>query len=513
MKVQKIIQALSRMLIVFCTFSSTQAVAQARVHDPCKFFYGFWLNHQPMPAGRTGMASNVIDNKIYFTGGTDLTGDNPEKNGVVWKYDPVKEIWDTSLTPLPLPRTLLGDYSCVLENRIYVIGGREKYDKDTVFSARVDLYDPASDSWQSRNNLPVPLTGLGACSLNGQVFVTGGISNNCLSEKSVYSYDPAMDSWNRVADMLSPRYNHIAVAVDGKLYAIGGINNNSSLAALKSAEVYNPVTDSWSPLAPVPTQICEMASCVVGNEIYLLGGKKSLRAGILPCMMKYNPSVDSWLTIDEIPGRLYQATASVFSRNIYLFGGSGARESGIDRVWTYQLSDVILEKYLPDQDVHEESLKIDLSQYFKHAEGGRIEYSVCDVSDATVVSTSINENLLIIEGISEGEVQINLLAESGDNKAGDDFFVRNFYTGNSATLIDIPLFMMYPNPAGNEINFRTRNLGAYMLTISTMNGQIVMNQMITEPIFRLNISPLPGGVYIIHAQNESFIRIEKLIKS
>ena len=512
MKAQKISQPIAGLLVVFCTLFSTRAYVHSQVPDPCKFYHGFWLTRQPMPAGRTAMVSNVVKGNIYFTGGMKVTNDELVPNGAVWKYDPVTEIWDTSLTPIPESRVMIGDYSCVLEDRIYVIGGGEKQGEDSEISSRVDLYDPGSDRWHSRQELPLPLTGIGVCSLNGQVYVTGGMSDSYLSRNSVYRYDPVMDSWTRVADMLNPRYRHIAVEVDGKMYAIGGINNNSSPSGLKSAEVYDPASDSWAPLSPAPTQICEMASCVVGGEIYLLGGRESIRAGILPNILKYNTGLDIWTMIDEIPGKLYQASASVIGRNIYLFGGSGARGEGIDRVWIYHLSDVILEKYLPDLIVYEDMLTIDLSQYFKHAEGGKIDYSVCSVSDPKIVSTSIIESMLTIEGITEGEVQITLLAESGDDQAGDDLWITNLYTGIPSIPTDIPLFIAYPNPAGNEVNFQTRNLRAYMLTISTIEGRILMKQRITESIFRLNISSLPGGVYIIHAQNESLNRIEKLIK-
>lgn len=458
------------------------------------------------------MASNVIDDKLYFTGGRDAEGGKCNKGSTVWKYDPHTEKWDTSLTHNPVSRIMVGDYTCVLDKMIYVIGGTEKNGKDQVFSSSVDIYNPAADSWHSGSDLPLPLTGIGVCSLNGKVYVCGGMSESGRSVSSVYSYDPRTKSWSRVADMLTPRHMHTALALEGKVYAIGGVNNNSSTAGLNSTEVYNPETDNWSPAAPVPTQICEMASCTVDGEIYLMGGKVSLNAGVIQAMMKYNPGLDKWMMIDEIPGKLYQSSSSVIGRNIYLFGGSGASGKGIDRVWTYQLSDVILDQNIPDQELNEDWFTIDLSHYFKHAEGGKIEYSICRISDPTIVSTSIINSLLTIVGISEGEVQINLLAESGGDQAGDDFLITNYYTADTSPLFDIPSFIAWPNPAGNEINFQTRNPGAYMLTISSMDGRIILNQLIPDPIFSLNISSLSEGVYIIQAQNENLCRIVKLIK-
>jgi hypothetical protein len=302
------------------------------------------------------------------------------------------------------------------------------------------------------------------------------------------------------------------VVVDGKLFVMGGIRDPSASAGLKLAEVYDPDTQHWTSISPVPTQICEMASVVIENDIYLFGGKVTLNAGMLSTVMKYHVTTGSWSLVDELPGKLCLAAACTAGRSIFLFGGTTLREPGIDRVWAYDLSEVVLEKEIPDLSMDGDSLMIDLSQYFTHATGGDIEYRVCDLSDPTVVSTWIHDSLLIIRGIENGDVHIGILAESGEYRAGDSFSVRNISTSNPASLRGTATFIAFPNPACGNLHLEARNSGEYMVSISTIHGRLILAKRIIEPLFTLNISCLPAGVYLIRAWNGSFETTEKLIK-
>ncbi len=480
--------------------------------DPCHFDYGYWSSRQSMPGTRTAMDGEVISGRIYVIGGMAGTDDPAELKEEVWSYDPGSDKWDTSCSHLPEPRALFGDHTCVLGGKLYVIGGTKPNSEEPVYSARVDVYDPVSDTWQSGADLPVPVGGIGVCVLNGQIYVCGGISRDHQPLRSLYRYDPGTDTWHREPDMPTPRYRHVAAAVEGKLYAMGGISDPSASAGLKLAEVYDPLTQSWSPISSLPTQICEMASCVQGEDIYLFGGKVTLNAGILNTVLKYHISTDSWRIVDNLPGQLCLAAACVTGRRIYFFGGTSSREPGIARAWAYDLSEVVLEREIPDLLMDHDSLRIDLSQYFTHATGGKIEYAVCEISDPTIASTWIYDTLIIIKGIGEGEVSIQILAESGQHRAGDSFNLRNLHTSSLPPNKNASGFNAFPNPASDYLQLEIRTTEGYMLSIITSHGRPVMTKQINDPIYSLNISSLPEGLYFIRAWNCSFVKTEKLIK-
>jgi N-acetylneuraminic acid mutarotase len=480
--------------------------------DPCHFDYGFWSAKLPMPASRVAMEGMVFSGRIFVIGGLPGADGPAELSKEVWSYDPESDHWDTTLAALPEPRAFFGKHSCVLGNRLYVIGGTKPDSDEPGYSARVDIYDPGADIWTSGSDLPVSLGGIGVCALKGQIYVCGGISQDQQPLRSLYRYNPVAETWHREPDMLTPRYRHTAVAVGGKMYAMGGISDPAASAGLKHAEVYDPAKKSWSTISSIPTQVCEMASSVQGEDIYLFGGKVTLNAGKLNTVMKYHVSTDSWRMMDHLPGQLCLAAACAIERRIYLFGGASSREPGIDRVWAYDLSQVVLEREIPDLLMDQDSLMIDLSRYFSHAIGGKIEYAVCATSDPTVASTWIHDSLLIIKGIEGGEVQIWIVAESGDNRAGDSFSITNLYTSNHPSAFRSATVVAFPNPVCNNLYLKARNTGEYMVSIRRIDGQLILSKRISDPYFTLNISYLPGGIYLIRAWNSRFETTKKLLK-
>ena len=500
-------------LASFCFFFILQSALLSQQIDPCHFDYGLWTTRHPMPGTRTAMDAESISGRIYVIGGMTGTDDPAELRHEIWSYDPVSDRWDSTLAPLHVPRALYGNHTCVLGNQLYVIGGTTKpAGEDPGYSARMDVYDPETDHWQSRADLPVPLGSIGVCAFDGQIFVSGGINQDHQPLKSLFRYDPGTDTWHREPDMLSPRYRHSAVAVDGKLYIMGGVNDPLTTAGTKLAEVYDPLTKSWRAISSVPTQICEMASVVIDHDIYLLGGKVTLNSGILNTVLKYKVSADSWRKVDELPGKLCLTAACTDERCIFLLGGTSSREPGIDRIWTFEPSEVVLEKELPDLLMDQDSLVVDLSQYFAHTTAGKIEYNVCDLSDPTVVSTWIYDSLLIIKGIENGEAQIRILAESGGYRAGDSFSITNMFTSSRAPIKRQATFVAFPNPARGNLYLEARNIGGYMVSIHTIDGRLILAKRVTGPLVTLNISRIPAGFYLIRAWNGSFETTEKLIK-
>ena len=72
--------------------------------------------------------------------------------------------------------------------------------------------------------MPTPRFNFGTCVVDGKVFVIGGDVDKYgdISIPTVEMYDPATDTWERKADMPTARAGVSTVVVDGKIYAIGG---------------------------------------------------------------------------------------------------------------------------------------------------------------------------------------------------------------------------------------------------------------------------------------------------
>lgn len=92
--------------------------------------------------------------------------------------------------------------------------------------ASVEIYDPKTESWSKGAPMPTPRQAMGAAlGSDGRIYVVGGTKSYSTPDPldTVEIYDPATDSWEKGPSLLYPRRGHAVVATpDGKIYAIGG---------------------------------------------------------------------------------------------------------------------------------------------------------------------------------------------------------------------------------------------------------------------------------------------------
>jgi hypothetical protein len=81
---------------------------------------------------------------------------------------------------------------------------------------------------------------------------------------------------------------------------------------------------------------------------------------------------------------------------------------------------------------------------------------------------------------------------------------------------EIPInsgFSIYPNPSTSQITIETSaaNIPG-QLSIFNLNGQQLIRLQVTEPRMVIDISQLPGGVYIVRITNDRMVETTRLIK-
>ena len=141
-----------------------------------------WKALAKLNGKRTAGAAAELGGKIYFIGGsTDSVGpDGRTQNGglVVGTnevYDPATNRWETR-KPMPTPRNhpAIG----VVNGRIYLIGGRITANNIGGYVASnvdvVEEYNPATDSWRAMNRMPSARSGQGWTTYQGKIYVAGG---------------------------------------------------------------------------------------------------------------------------------------------------------------------------------------------------------------------------------------------------------------------------------------------------------------------------------------------------
>ncbi len=278
-----------------------------------------WRRKADMPTTRYGHSTSVVDGKIYAFGGDGaLTR--------VDEYDPVTDIW-TKKAEMPTSRNSC--FTSVVNDKIYVIGGGDNVSGPISI---VDVYDPATDTWAEQTEVPTPRYTVTTCVVDGIIYVIGGkggpakVDNWASRANMVEAYDPVTDTWMRKADMPSPRWMHSGCVVHGKIYVIGGWDDRRFHSTV---EQYDPVTDTWTVKAPMPAARCLLDTSVVNGKICAIGGWNG--SNIISTVEIYDPVTDTWTKEVDIPVPTEAPSTSVVDGIIYVMGGyaSGADTSAV----------------------------------------------------------------------------------------------------------------------------------------------------------------------------------------
>ena len=105
----------------------------------------------------------------------------------------------------------------MIGDKIYLFGGWSG-----ALESRTMQYDPATDEWTQKTDMPTPRTCLhkGAPVINGKVYIIGGYNWDAVSVMEIY--DPETDTWTKGVDMPTARFGHAVIAFDGRIYSFGG---------------------------------------------------------------------------------------------------------------------------------------------------------------------------------------------------------------------------------------------------------------------------------------------------
>jgi N-acetylneuraminic acid mutarotase len=271
-----------------------------------------------MPTARWSTSlldTNVIDGKIYVIGGA---------GGVtkVEVYDPATDTW-TQKADMPTKRYHVS--TAVVDGKIYAIGGNTKHTRlrgmEGTPLPTVEVYDPQTDTWTARADAPLDIDGSSASVVDGKIYVFG----NWVVPRAtttVLMYDPATDSWSDKAEMPSARAELTTSVVHGKIYAMGGVQGLDAAAAY-SVDEYDPATDTWTIKANIP-KFMVTSSVVVDGQINLFGGSTGdwLHEGAYRFVYRYEPATDTWTKLEDMPFVRMGHGAAAVDGKVYLFGGT-----------------------------------------------------------------------------------------------------------------------------------------------------------------------------------------------
>jgi N-acetylneuraminic acid mutarotase len=206
----------------------------------------------------------------------------------------------------------------VYQNKIYCIGGTTN---GPILEVN-EVYDPATDAWETKKQMPTARSALNANTVNGKIYLMGGNPGNTTNE----AYDPTTDSWTTKTPIpIEAIFSESAVA-NNKIFLFGGLTNRTA------TQIYNPTSDTWATGNPIPTGAAEGAAVATTGanapaKIYVMGGESTyvknghIFGNVTNLNQVYNPDTNTWSLGEPLPTeRRYFGLGNV-NDTVYLLGG------------------------------------------------------------------------------------------------------------------------------------------------------------------------------------------------
>ena len=190
-----------------------------------------WRVISELPTHRAYFSTAVVEDKIYLIGGTlfENDRDGPFGMSLVEVYDPQTNTWER-VADMPTART--GTQAAVVAGKIYVLAGKASRDNQAVNFKTwkvVEMYDPHTDTWVRKQDMFLRRSAFGIGVVAGKIYAIGGNIHPGDRKPEdprrvdlVEVYDPATDTWAKRADMPTRRDGVEAGVIRDTLYAIGG---------------------------------------------------------------------------------------------------------------------------------------------------------------------------------------------------------------------------------------------------------------------------------------------------
>jgi N-acetylneuraminic acid mutarotase len=233
--------------------------------------------------------------------------------------------------PFPLSAVKAGR----INNIIYVVGGVNAWGGPRPTLA----YDVSTDSWTNRQPLPSVRDGInGVTLIKGKLYVTGGSNSSGQLTRTLFVYDPATNTWARRAELPQPAGCGSQGEIGGLLYVYAGCTDiqdpEGPVPGSHNLFRYNPATNRWVTLPPPPIGHEHGFGAALGNRFYVGGGWYDHAP--TGRMHAYDPATNTWADRAGAPGPGPTSAAfNVLGGKLYVAGGIDDVGLNVDDLYVY----------------------------------------------------------------------------------------------------------------------------------------------------------------------------------
>jgi len=256
---------------------------------------GTWSSLPNMPSSHL-WASGIItlnNNNVLVTAGYSPTG----LTASTALFNTQTKTWSTTGN-INDPRALHGNAIVKLNDGTIMIAGGEGPDVTDISS--VEIYNPASGTWQFTDPLATPRRYQAIILQDGKVLVTAGaegLPDNDRFLGSTEIYNPQTEQWTSSGYLKIPREGapEITLLPNGKVLLLGGYSKNDRL--IDRAEIYDPQRSGWT-TSLMPYGLMGATATVLDNGLVLIAGGSTgyytNATTITNKTLLYNPTADTW---------------------------------------------------------------------------------------------------------------------------------------------------------------------------------------------------------------------------
>ena len=254
------------------------------------------------------------------------------------------------VAPAPVP--LLEAAGASVDGKIYVFGGIERPSLfELIGSTKVHVYDPETDAWSRGADMPSGLTHVVPAVDGHEVWFAGGWSGSRAggfeATHDVWIYDTIGENWRKGPPIPDQIASGGLVRRGRRLHFFGGFlgEDDTQMSEAHWALSIDEGTE-WESLAPLPQARGHVSVALVGDKIYAIGGMHShhVNAKDTKFVHVYDPTNDRWEACASLPGRRshFESSTFVSDGKIYVLGGKNINDNFIFR-----------ERGLPDIHVYD----------------------------------------------------------------------------------------------------------------------------------------------------------------
>ncbi|XP_038611856.1 kelch-like protein 40 [Tachyglossus aculeatus] len=193
-----------------------------------------WLGMPPVPSPRCLFGLGDADNSIFVVGGKELKEGERTLDSVLC-YDRLSFKWGEAD---PLPYAVYGHAVVSHMDLVYVIGGKAS---DKKCLNKMCVYDPKKFEWRPLAPLQTARSLFGAALHDGKIYVAAGVTDTGMTS-SVEVYNIASNKWESFPAFPQERSSLSLVSLAGTLFAVGGF---ATLETASGELVPTELNDIW----------------------------------------------------------------------------------------------------------------------------------------------------------------------------------------------------------------------------------------------------------------------------